>query len=91
VILLAIATLVLVRAARRRAAVFVLVLLAQGAIGLVQSLTALPELLVVLHVLGAALVWVGAIRVLLDADPALFPLRAPARAAAAPVLDAPAR
>jgi cytochrome c oxidase assembly protein subunit 15 len=91
VIVLAVATLVLVPSARRRAAVFVLVLLAQGAIGLVQSLTGLPELLVVLHVLGAALVWVGAIRVLLDADPALFPLRAAARASAAPVPDAPAR
>ncbi|GAA2084647.1 COX15/CtaA family protein [Pseudolysinimonas kribbensis] len=80
VILLAVATLLLVPAARRRAIVFLVVLLLQGAVGLVQSLTALPELLVVIHVLGAALVWVGAIRVLLDADPALFPLRSAASA-----------
>lgn len=91
VILLSVATLVLVPSARRRAAVLVAVLLAQGVVGLVQSLTALPELLVVLHVLGAALVWVGAIRVLLDADPALFPLRTSTRSAAAPVLGSPGR
>jgi cytochrome c oxidase assembly protein subunit 15 len=91
VILLAVATLLLVPAARRRAIVFLVVLLLQGAVGLVQSLTALPELLVVLHVLGAALVWVGAIRVLLDADPALFPLRASTHSAASPVLGGPAR
>jgi cytochrome c oxidase assembly protein subunit 15 len=91
VILLAVATLVLVPAARRRTRVFLAVLLAQGAVGLVQSLTGLPELLVVLHVLGAALVWVGAIRVLLDADPALFPLRSATLSAAAPVPRSPAR
>jgi cytochrome c oxidase assembly protein subunit 15 len=82
VIVLTVLALVLVPAARRRAAVLLAVLLLQGAVGLVQSLTNLPELLVALHVLGSALVWVGAIRVLLDADPALFPLRnlpAPAR------------
>jgi cytochrome c oxidase assembly protein subunit 15 len=58
------------------------VLLAQAAIGIVQALTALPALLVVLHLGGAALVWVGVLRVLLDLRPELFgrvlPVRAPA-------------
>ena len=58
--------------ARRRTLVFLVVLLAQGAIGGVQALNGLPELLVALHVLGAALVWIGALRVLLDTDTRLF-------------------
>jgi cytochrome c oxidase assembly protein subunit 15 len=58
--------------ARRRTVAFVIVVLAQAALGLVQSLTGLPEALVALHLLGAALVWVGALRVLLDVNPALF-------------------
>lgn len=52
--------------ARRRAWVFLGVLLAQGVIGVIQSLTSLPELVVVLHLTGAALVWIGAVRVALD-------------------------
>ena len=55
---------------RLRIFVFLIVFLAQGLIGLVQSLTALPELAVVLHLLGSALVWIGAIRVFLDSRPA---------------------
>ncbi|MGZ9929456.1 COX15/CtaA family protein [Streptomyces sp. NC-S4] len=50
-------------AARRKAVVFVAVLLGQGLVGLVQSLTALPSLLVMLHLLGAALVWTGVLQV----------------------------
>lgn len=39
---------------------------AQGLIGVIQSLNALPELLVCLHLLGSTLVWIGALRVLLE-------------------------
>jgi cytochrome c oxidase assembly protein subunit 15 len=57
---------------RRRVIVFLVVVLAQGAVGSIQALTGLPATLVSFHLLGAALVWVGALRVLLDADPLLF-------------------
>jgi cytochrome c oxidase assembly protein subunit 15 len=57
---------------RRRTLTFIIVVVAQAALGLVQSLTGLPEALVALHLLGAALVWVGALRVLLDVNPRLF-------------------
>ncbi|WP_081416625.1 COX15/CtaA family protein [Arthrobacter castelli] len=53
-------------AALKRSKMFVAVIAAQGVIGIVQSLTNLPELMVVLHVVGAALVWIGALRLLLD-------------------------
>ncbi len=59
-------------AARRRVVAFLVVALAQTLIGVVQALTALPEALVAVHLLGSALVWVGAIRVLLDTDTRLF-------------------
>ena len=61
--------------ARRTTLVFLVVLLAQGIIGGVQSLIGIPAALVALHLLGAALVWVGAIRVLLDVEPGLFALK----------------
>jgi cytochrome c oxidase assembly protein subunit 15 len=60
------------RLIRRRLVVFVVVVLAQGLVGTVQALTGLPATLVSFHLLGAALVWVGALRVLLDVHPALF-------------------
>ena len=60
------------RLIRARVIVFIVVLLAQGLAGAVQALTGLPAALVSFHLLGAALVWVGALRVLLDAHPALF-------------------
>ncbi|PJE98427.1 cytochrome B [Streptomyces carminius] len=41
------------------------VLLAQGAIGYVQYLTELPEVLVALHLLGSTLVWIAVLRVVL--------------------------
>ncbi|WP_327734232.1 COX15/CtaA family protein [Streptomyces nojiriensis] len=50
-------------AARRKAVIFAAVLLGQGLVGLVQSLTALPSLLVMLHLLGSALVWTGVLQV----------------------------
>ncbi|MEV6583201.1 COX15/CtaA family protein [Streptomyces sp. NPDC051582] len=50
-------------AARRKTVAFLAVLLGQGLVGLVQSLTALPPLVVMLHLLGAALVWTGVLQV----------------------------
>jgi cytochrome c oxidase assembly protein subunit 15 len=73
-------------AARRTTVTFLVVLLAQGAIGGVQSLIGIPAVLVALHLLGAALVWVGAIRVLLVLEPGLFALET--RTQAAPVSSA---
>ncbi|MCS5719436.1 COX15/CtaA family protein [Herbiconiux sp. CPCC 205763] len=58
--------------ARRRALTFVVVVVLQAALGVTQALLGLPEWLVVLHLLGSALVWVGALRVLLDVHPQLF-------------------
>jgi heme a synthase len=49
----------------RRAQVLLGVLLAQGAIGYAQYATDLPVLLVGLHILGACLVWVAALRLVL--------------------------
>jgi heme a synthase len=87
VILLTIALIVLAREVRRRAIALLVVLLLQWAVGDIQSLTGLPAALVAIHLLGASLVWVGALRVLLDADPRLFALRDPAKVvpATAPV------
>jgi cytochrome c oxidase assembly protein subunit 15 len=51
-------------AAVRAAAVLVVVELAQGLIGFVQYFTHLPVVLVGVHLLGAALVWVGILNVL---------------------------
>jgi heme a synthase len=58
---------------RRRTTIFIVIVLAQGLIGVVQAVTSLPDVLVALHLLGAALVWVGVLRVLLDTNPGLFP------------------
>ncbi|MFT4029510.1 MAG: COX15/CtaA family protein [Protaetiibacter sp.] len=60
------------RLALGRVGIFLLVLLVQLTVGVTQSLVGLPELLVVVHVVLAALVWIGALRVLLDADPRLW-------------------
>lgn len=46
----------------------ILVFVGQGALGIIQALTHLPELMVVLHLVGSALVWIGAVRVLLAAE-----------------------
>ncbi|MFJ9177731.1 heme A synthase [Streptomyces sp. NPDC102360] len=43
-----------------------LILLAQGAVGYIQYFTDLPEILVGVHMLGSALVWIGVLRVLLS-------------------------
>ena len=43
--------------------VFLAISLAQGAIGYLQYLTGLPELLVGAHLLGATLVWISAWRI----------------------------
>jgi cytochrome c oxidase assembly protein subunit 15 len=57
---------------RRRTVVFVIVVAAQGLVGVAQAISGLPASLVSFHLLGSALVWVGVLRVLLDANPALF-------------------
>src|SRR4051812_6997823 len=56
--------------ARRRAAVLLGLLLGQAALGLYQSVTGLPGGAVVAHLLLAALIWVGAVRLWLAGDPA---------------------
>lgn len=89
VILLTVVAIVVFRgAARRRAVTLLVVLLLQWAVGGVQAVTGLPALLVAIHLLGAALVWVGALRVLLDADPGLFALRTPRAVDQRPVTSA---
>jgi len=78
-LLLVVAVILLVLAARdrasallrRRVITFLVVAVAQSLLGTAQAFTGLPEVLVGLHLLGAALVWVGALRVLLDANPGL--------------------
>lgn len=65
--------------ARRRVRVLLVVVVAQALIGVLQALTGLPGAFVVLHLLGAALVWVGVLRVLLDTHPALFGRVVPVR------------
>lgn len=80
VLVLGLAHLVLVRRAglalaARRTLMFVVVVLLQAALGLYQALDGLPELAVALHVLGSALVWIGALRLLLDTDSRLFAAR----------------
>jgi heme a synthase len=51
---------------RRAAAVLLAVELAQGLIGFVQYFTGLPVVLVGVHLLGACLVWIAALRLLLS-------------------------
>jgi cytochrome c oxidase assembly protein subunit 15 len=58
--------------ARFRTVVFIAIVIVQGAIGVTQALDALPALLVAIHLLGAALVWAGVLRVLLEVNPTLF-------------------
>jgi cytochrome c oxidase assembly protein subunit 15 len=58
--------------ARRRVSFFIVVVILQGAVGTIQALNGLPEALVAIHLLGAALVWIGALRVMLDSNPGLF-------------------
>ncbi len=74
--------------ALRRVGLFLLVLLAQLALGTTQSLLGIPEVLVALHVVLAALVWIGALRVLLDTDPRLWAVRDSQLVRAAPIEDA---
>jgi cytochrome c oxidase assembly protein subunit 15 len=78
VLVLAVALLVTLRGAqanvlaRRRVVAFLAVTIAQALVGVVQALTGVPAVLVAIHVLGSALVWVGVLRVLLDVNPTLF-------------------
>ena len=52
--------------AKRRAAIFMFIALAQGAIGYIQYYTGLPQLIVGAHLLGASLVFVAAWRLRLS-------------------------
>jgi cytochrome c oxidase assembly protein subunit 15 len=56
---------------KRRLAVLLAVVLAQGAVGFVQYVTDLPVVLVGVHVLGACLVWIATLRVALAAQSSL--------------------
>ncbi|MEO7121920.1 MAG: COX15/CtaA family protein [Lacisediminihabitans sp.] len=58
--------------ARSRVVLFIAVVVIQAAIGVTQALDGLPDLLVAIHLLGAAIVWVGVLRVLLEVNPTLF-------------------
>lgn len=58
--------------ARFRVVAFIVVVVVQGGIGVTQALDSLPGLLVAIHLLGAAIVWVGVLRVLLEVNPTLF-------------------
>jgi heme a synthase len=60
------------RIARRRVSAFLVVTALQAAVGVTQAFTGLPDFLVAIHLLGAALVWVGVLRVLLEVNPTLF-------------------
>jgi cytochrome c oxidase assembly protein subunit 15 len=60
------------RMARRRVTAFLVITALQAAVGITQAFTGLPEILVAIHLLGAALVWVGVLRVLLEVNPTLF-------------------
>ncbi|MDV6261954.1 COX15/CtaA family protein [Rhodococcus yunnanensis] len=50
----------------RSASLFVVLLIAQGAIGLLQALGVTPETLIVLHLLGSSLIWAGVLRILFE-------------------------
>jgi heme a synthase len=68
---------------RRATRDLLVVSLAQGLVGYVQYFTKLPVLLVALHMLGACLVWIAALRVYLStAEPATDPSHQPEAAAA---------
>ena len=54
--------------ARRTGVVFLCVLLAQGAVGYTQYFTGVPAILVGVHILGAVLVWIAAIRLWLTSS-----------------------
>ena len=63
----------------RRLRELLVVLVAQAAVGYTQYFTGVPALLVGVHVLGAALVWVAVVRVSLGLrEPAVGPATAPA-------------
>ena len=54
----------------QRALIFLFIALAQGAIGYIQYLTKLPEVLVAAHLVGATLIWVSAWGLYINADKA---------------------
>lgn len=50
----------------RSAGLFVVLLLMQGAIGVLQAVDVAPEPLIVLHLLGSSLIWAGVLRILFE-------------------------
>ena len=56
------------RLIRRRVSMYLVIFACQAMLGIVQSVTSLPEVMVVLHLFGASLIWVGAVRILLAAS-----------------------
>lgn len=69
----------------RRLAELLVVVVAQGAVGYTQYFTGVPALLVGVHVLGAALVWVAVVRVQLGLSaPEAVPAAPPAPRSTAP-------
>lgn len=72
------------RAARRRTAELLGVIVAQGAIGYAQYFLGVPPLLVVLHLLGSALLWIAALRVVFAMRVRIAAPAARARTAAVP-------
>ncbi|WP_037559099.1 COX15/CtaA family protein [Spirillospora albida] len=68
--------------AKRRAHELLALIAAQGAVGYIQYFTGVPGALVVLHMLGAVLMWIAAFRLhfaLRDRGPALVTPEAPSR------------
>ena len=45
---------------KKRLAIFALLTFAQGAVGLIQYIQGVPELLVAAHILGSVIIWIGA-------------------------------
>lgn len=70
------------RLARTRVIGFLVITVAQALLGVIQAIHGSPAWMVAIHVFGSALVWVGALRVLLDVNTNLF---APADSHIAPV------
>jgi cytochrome c oxidase assembly protein subunit 15 len=74
-------------AVEQRLRVLLVVLVAQAAVGYTQYFTGVPAVLVGVHVLGAALVWIAVLRVRLGlTEPVAVPLDRPVEAR--PVLTA---
>ena len=76
-------------AARRTGAVFLGLLLAQAAVGYTQYFTGVPAILVGVHIFGAVLVWIGAIRFWLETATPQVAVSTQSRGGAAGVAQPP--